>query len=162
MRIEELDGAAANWRPWEPPTWLVAFGLVFTLAFGVAHAEQAGGRMGGTHEGAPTQPGWVPPPHELPCTGPRNERKAEVRRVERHGRLDVLDHVPDVDHPQVPTRSAAGGRAGRSRRKTSLARSRPRAVSRTPRPDQRSRRVPSSERSAVTTRAASDGPKRVR
>ncbi|OLC51189.1 MAG: hypothetical protein E6I40_04360 [Chloroflexi bacterium] len=67
MRIEELDGAAANWRPWEPPTWLVAFGLVLTLAFGVAHAEKAGGRTGGTHEGAPTQPGWVPPPHEIPC-----------------------------------------------------------------------------------------------
>ena len=23
MRIEELDLAAAQWRPWEPPTWLV-------------------------------------------------------------------------------------------------------------------------------------------
>src|SRR5256712_14185528 len=70
MRIEELDGAAANWRPWEPPTWLVAFGLVLTLPFGVAHAEKAGGRTGGTHEGAPTQPGRGPPPHQIPCAAP--------------------------------------------------------------------------------------------
>ena len=58
---------AANKSRREPPTWLVAFGLVLTLAFGVAHAEKAGGRTGGAHEGAPTQPGWVPPPHEIPC-----------------------------------------------------------------------------------------------
>ena len=67
MRIEELDLAAAQWRPWEPPTWLVTLGLVLTLTFGIAHAEQAGGHTSGAKTAEPAQPNWVAPNDPLPC-----------------------------------------------------------------------------------------------
>ncbi|TME26671.1 MAG: hypothetical protein E6I64_08555 [Chloroflexi bacterium] len=40
MQIVDQDQAQSEWRPWEPPMWLVALGLTVALMVGFAVAGQ--------------------------------------------------------------------------------------------------------------------------
>jgi len=40
MQIVDQDEAQSEWRPWEPPMWLVALGLSVALMIGFAVAGQ--------------------------------------------------------------------------------------------------------------------------
>ena len=40
MQIVDQDEAQSEWRPWEPPMWLIALGLSVALMIGFAVAGQ--------------------------------------------------------------------------------------------------------------------------
>jgi len=40
MEIVEQDAAGAEWRPWQPPLWVIAIGLSLALVVGFAQAGQ--------------------------------------------------------------------------------------------------------------------------
>jgi len=51
--VEQQDATSGEWRPWEPPTWLVALGLCLALVVGfVRAADVRDPRIG--HQALPT------------------------------------------------------------------------------------------------------------
>jgi hypothetical protein len=40
VEIVEQEGPASEWRPWEPPFWIIALGLTLALLVGFAVAGQ--------------------------------------------------------------------------------------------------------------------------
>ena len=51
--VEQQDATSGEWRPWEPPTWLVALALCLALVVGfVRAADVRDPRLG--HQALPT------------------------------------------------------------------------------------------------------------
>jgi len=64
--VEQPNDAAGEWRPWEPPMWLVALGLCLSLVVGFVRASDVRDpRLG--HQPAPTPcvPHTAPQPHDV-------------------------------------------------------------------------------------------------
>jgi hypothetical protein len=64
--VEQQDPAGADWRPWEPPTLLVALGLCLALIVGFVRASDVRDpRLG--HPPGPTAcvPRTAPQPHDV-------------------------------------------------------------------------------------------------
>jgi hypothetical protein len=67
--IEQPDPPEGEWRPWEPPTLLVALGLCLALLVGFVRASDVRDpRLG--HQAGPTPcvPRTAPQPHDVNYT----------------------------------------------------------------------------------------------
>lgn len=64
--VEQQEGTSGEWRPWEPPTWLVALGLCLALAVGLARASDVHDpRLGREPAPTPCVPHIAPQAHDV-------------------------------------------------------------------------------------------------
>jgi len=66
--VEQQDATSGEWRPWEPPTWLVALGLCLALVVGLVRASDVRDpRLGHRDQPGPTPcvPRTAPQPHDV-------------------------------------------------------------------------------------------------